>query len=104
MRGDGPHRQGLRGGYRGHFGGFAVGTGRARRRVVDGLRERNLCVSLEVLNHALAGQYHREQRSERQQNVERDAGYVNPKITDGIDAVARKAANQRKGHRHAGGR
>ena len=74
----------------------------------DGLlgafQRRRLDIGAERLRHALPDQEQRVDDADRQQDVERAAGEIDPEIADGLHRGAREAADQRDGEHDAGRR
>ena len=110
LRGDGPQRQGLllrRGALHDGAAGLVI-HGIAGRielwlLVGEGLEGGDVLVGAEVLHHALPHEQDRQHGRDRQQDVERRAGDVDPEVADGPGAVAGKAAAERDDDHDAGG-
>ena len=83
LRGRGPQREDL-------LGDAALPSGVRDRLVVLGqLDDRDLRVGAKCLHHALRDQDQREDDRERQQDVERGPGQVDPEVADGARRSAR---------------
>ena len=61
-------------------------------------------IGAERLRHALPDQEQREEHADREQDVERAAGDIDPEIADGLGRGAREAADQRDRQHDAGRR
>ena len=71
-------------------------------RLLGSLKRGRVDISAEVLRDALPDEYERRNDRERQQDVERAAGEIDPEIADGLGRSPRKAADQRDGERNTG--
>ena len=64
---------------------------------------RHVLVGVEILDGALTHQEHGKDQRERQQDLQRNAGQIDPGVADGGGRVADKAADQRDDDDDAGG-
>ena len=58
---------------------------------------------MEVLNHALRNKEQRNNHGERQQQPQRDAGQIRPRIAECLHRTAAQSADQGKRHSNTGG-
>ena len=79
-------------------------TGPDGDRLLGALERRRVDIRPERLRHALPDEEERVDDADRQQDVERAAGDIDPEVADGLCGGARKAADQRDGEHDAGGR
>ena len=85
-----------------HLDGDLRGHRADRDHLLGALERGRLHIGAERLRHALPHQEQRIDDADRQQDVERAAGDIDPEIADGLDRGPREAADQRHRQHDAG--
>ena len=87
-----------------HFDRDLRGHGAYRDGLFGALQRCRIDVSAESLGHPLPHQEQRIGYADRNEDVERRTGDIDPEITDRADRIASEAANERHGECDAGSR
>ncbi len=83
---------------------FLRGDRALRDRLLGAFERRRVDIGAEILRHALPHVEQRDHHRERQQDVERAAGQIDPEIADRLGLAPHKAADQRQCQSDAGRR